>query len=701
MRRIVLILFVLLSVCLCNAQDADSTWLRVYDLDGIEVISSRSEVHAGAAIPVQSFSHTRMVKLGIGSMAELLRHIAGITVRDYGGAGGMKTVSVRGMGSQHTAVIYDGFALGDCQTGEIDLSRYSLTNMSSFSMHTGDKELLLQPARNMASAASLSIYSLHSPLSTLTSPPSSVGITLGSWGMTSPSFSFTKNFAHQLTLNAQGEYTYAENDYPFTLRNVNLTTRERRTNSRMTSGHGEINMDWRINEANTLTSKIYYYDNRRQLPGIVHLYTAENDETLHEKTAFGQAQWHSLLGRQWQLLMSGKLTWSSTDYKNEKPTGGASSARYLQREAYISAALSYKPTNWLSMCYASDYIWNGMNHTIQLNGSPRRNTFLQSLTAKMQWPRLSITARTLSTLIPHASISSTNKEYSKETEKEKVSGEERFGGMGWQRASSSGGRFGGGFTLSYQLLPHKQLFFRTSWKSIFRIPSFNELYFYHIGSSDLKPEHTQQWNVGLTWEYHIGQTFSIAATADLYWNKVKDKIIGIPFNMFIWRRMNMAMTKAHGIDLTTDISWQPHNQHTLGLTVNYSRQRVENRTNPESPNYRNQIAYIPEHSYAVSFSWANPWVNLSVTNDGISHRWTTNEHAASTRLAGYAETDLGLWRTFYLKCPIANHKPITNKQKTFITIRASLLNIFDKQYEIVAHYPMPGRSWRITFTINY
>ena len=449
----------------------------------------------------------------------------------------------------------------------------------------------------------------------------------------------------------------------------------------MKSGHGEVNMNWSINATNTLTSKIYYYDNYRQLPGIVHLYTAENDETLHEKTAFGQAQWHSMLSRKWQLLMSGKLTWSSTDYKNGKPTGGASSARYLQCEAYVSAALSYTPAEWLTVGYASDYIWNGMNRTIQLNGSPHRNTFLQSLTAKTQWPRISIMARALSTLSSR-SLPNSSSDISRTSAKETG--------------------IGGSVSLSYQLLPRERLFFRTSWKSIFRLPTFNELYFYHIGSTDLKPERTQQWNAGLTWEHHFGHTVSIAATADLYINKVKDKIIGIPFNMFIWRRMNMAKTKAHGVDLTADLAWQPHDKHTIGLTANYSWQRVENRTNPESPNYRNQIAYIPEHSYAVSFSWLNPWVNLSLTNDGISHRWTTNEHATGTRLAGYAETDLGLWRTFNLTShPSPGGGSRRSRGISFITVRASLLNILDKQYDIVAHYPMPGRSWRISFTINY
>ena len=34
--------------------------------------------------------------------------------------------------------------------------------------------------------------------------------------------------------------------------------------------------------------------------------------------------------------------------------------------------------------------------------------------------------------------------------------------------------------------------------------------------------------------------------------------------------------------------------------------------------------------------------------------------------------------------------------KSRLEVRADLINMFDKQYEVVANYPMPGRSWQLT-----
>ena len=55
-------------------------------------------------------------------------------------------------------------------------------------------------------------------------------------------------------------------------------------------------------------------------------------------------------------------------------------------------------------------------------------------------------------------------------------------------------------------------------------------------------------------------------------------------------------------------------------------------------------------------------------------------------IAGYAEIGVTAYRKFKLS-------------KGEIEIRGDVKNLLDKQYEIVSHYPMPGRSWQVT--VNY
>ena len=79
--------------------------------------------------PLQTLTRSEMEALGIREMAEAVKRFSGVSVRDYGGIGGLKTVSVRSLGAAHTAVSYDGVTVSNSQAGQIDIGRFSLDNV--------------------------------------------------------------------------------------------------------------------------------------------------------------------------------------------------------------------------------------------------------------------------------------------------------------------------------------------------------------------------------------------------------------------------------------------------------------------------------------------------------------------------------------------------------------------------------------------
>ena len=98
--------------------------------------NSPQKVFTGPAV-VQQISAEQIRELPTLLLSDALKYMSGVVVRDYGGTGGMKTVSVRGLGTQHTGVAYDDIALTDCQTGQIDLGKLSLENVSSIALIVG------------------------------------------------------------------------------------------------------------------------------------------------------------------------------------------------------------------------------------------------------------------------------------------------------------------------------------------------------------------------------------------------------------------------------------------------------------------------------------------------------------------------------------------------------------------------------------
>ncbi len=630
---------------------------RVHQLREVTVTESRRQREVKSTAPLYIIDREQMLTLGVTDVADALHRIPGVTLRDYGGAGGLKTVSVRGFGAKHTGVSYDGVLLSDCQSGEIDLSRYSLDNVDQLSLVIGDNDDIFIPARNASTSAVLNIQTIGMPDAD-TKPHLTAQMKVGSFGYVSPFLRYEQNLNENLAFSAAGEYTYAENDYPFELRNVTVVTHEQRTNSRMNQGHAEMNLVWKIDNLNTLSGKIYYYDNDRQLPGQVHYYTDVNKETLRDRNFFAQVQYlrRNLSGL--SLKWNTKFNWNASIYHDPLTPNNYNDASYWQREAYTSVAVLYVPSESWAFDYSGDLAFNNLNGSAErtISNNPFRLSLLQSLTAKYRSGRLTALARLLHSVYLNESKGGPS-------------------ARNMRKLSPS-------VSLSYKLLEDEELLLRASYKNIFRSPTFNESYYFHYGSTDLLPETTDQLNLGVTWLRESDQ-WGINMTLDGYYNHVNDMIVAVPYNMFIWTCVNVGKVNVLGADVTVQASRQLVEGHSLRISGGYSYQQAENRTNSDSPYYGNQIAYIPKHSGSAAVGWDNPWANLSVHLTGVSSRWANNQHYEGTEIEGYWDMGVTVYRHFRWK-------------DQCLEARMDVKNVLNKQYEIVRFYPMPGRSWQVS-----
>ena len=665
-------------------QRADT--LRTQHLQQVEVNAQGQRRMMTSTAPLQLLAHQDFARLGVTDIADALHRMPGINLRDYGGAGGMKTVAVRGFGAGHTGVSYDGMLLSECQGGEIDVSRYSLDQVQTLKLTIGDNDDIFISARQASVAAMLAIETMNE-IPADRRAHLSTQLQVGSFGFVSPYLRYVQRISDRFTLQAMGEYTYAENDYPFLLRNGKYTTHERRTNSRMNSGHGELNMHWMMGRRadgmsrSQLWAKLYYYDNDRQLPGIVRYYTNLNAEQQHDRNAFAQARWQARsLDDHWMLKVQAKMNWASSAYRDTLVADRRNDATYWQREYYTSAALMWMPSEHWAVDYSADWMMNSLNSTLATDLHPRRHGILQSLAARYTQGRWVVLGRMLASVYLNSNSAKAS------------------------QAAKDARRLSPSLSLSYRLLGDgDELYLRASYKDIFRVPTFNENYFFHYGSSDLKPEKTRQLNVGVTWKKSSpmdggnGESlryrrWSLQATVDGYRNRVTDKIVGVPYNMFIWRTVNVARVDVVGVDASLRSAWQVAHGHRLSLQGSYSYQHVVNHTNRSSKYYGNQIAYIPLHSGSMALGWENPWVNVSLHGQGMSQRWANNEHYEGTEVDGYWDMGLTLYRQL-------DDLRICGKSLRGVKLRMDVKNLLAKQYELVGHYPMPRRSW--TLSIGY
>lgn len=625
------------------------------------VVTGRSAGSVAKTAPVSRIDYEQMQRHGVTDMSDAVRRMPGVLLRDYGGAGGLKTVSARGFGASHTAVVYDGIALGDAQSGQIDISRYSIDNVKDVSLTIGDNDDIFTTARAAASAAVLSVSSM----TRADSLQLEAKLKAGSFGLVNPYVKAGMPVGADASISAVGDFVYADNEYPFTLVNGQNVTTERRTNSWMRQGHGEVNFNWYPAPSSSLKAKAYYYDSDRRLPGAVVYYNNENHEALRNRDAFAQAQYRISIGRNLSIMANAKWSYQAQKYTdvNGKYPGGMLDQRYWQREYYAAAAILWMPAEAWALDYSADYTYSSLNSNIPKHRRPSRHSVLQSVAVRYRRGRVSAMARGVYSIYDNHARSG--------------------------KPSADESRFSPSASVSVRLLESADLYARASYKSIFRMPTFSEAYFDHYGSEELLPETVDQLNLGLSYTASsLGWLQSLTVSADAYANHVRNMIVAVPVNMFVWRMTNMGRARIFGLDVSAEAAASPAAGHSLSLMGSLSVQRAQPRSNRESSEWNKQVAYTPLCSGSVSLAWENPWVNASLSGVGVGERYTTSNNVEGTRMAPYFELGASLWRRFALgRCSL--------------TLRVDALNILNEQYEIVAKYPMPGRSWRasIQFTI--
>jgi len=639
--------------------------IRIQRLDSVKVAVARVSESITSVTPIHAIDDADMNRLNMVDLTDGLNRIAGVFMRDYGGAGGMKTVSVRGLGANHTAVSLDGIVQTDVQTGQIDFSRYNLMNISQMKMVVADDFDGLQSARAAGSSSMVELYTALKSCSTKASFRE-LSIEQGSFNRYGIQLLWQRRITKKWTLQAAGHYLYVGNNYPYVLTNGMEKEKKHRHNNKVNTYRTDVVSLWRISGNASLDLKGHWYDNYFRLPGQVIYYNPYNNERQHNRQFWANATWSQRLSPKWMLKVRGKWEWNESKYKDIDGIypNGVWTESYWQREGYLSGVVRYDASRWLRMSYALDYVRNDLNSNQFLNNDVSREGLLQSLTANMKWSRLTVSARCLYSLY----------------------GNHAEGVV----SARDCGRFNASASMSWRMLPNEHLYLRAFYKNIFRLPTFTESYYYHLGNADLSPERTSQYGAGLTMQREITPWWRVLRmSVDGYFNWIDDKITSIPLNLHQWRTINIGKVNACGCDVSMESHWLINTRHGIILNGSASWQKVTDMTRKGSLTYKRQLAYMPAFTGFVSLAYENPVVNMAFSIKGCSSRWSTHEHSPSTRLPGYAEISASLWRTVIL---CGNFSA---------DVKLSVQNIADKNYGVIKGYPMPGRAYRLGVTMKF
>lgn len=663
----------LATTLFAQQQKVDTT--HIYSIPEIQISDVYQTREVRSSSPLQILSKDALKNLHALQVSDAVKHFAGVTVKDYGGIGGLKTVSIRSLGAQHTAIGYDGIALTDCQTGQIDIGRFSLDNVDQLSLSNGQSDNIFQPARFFASAGILNIQTLTPRFEEGKRTNVSASFKTGSWGLVNPSLLLEQQLNRKWTVTANGEWMSSDGQYPYTLHYGNaeddLTSREKRKNTDVQTLRAEAGLYGNFSDKEQWRLKAYYFQSSRGLPNATTFYYDFSTQHLWDKNTFIQSQYKKEFSKQWVFQTSAKWNWNYQRYldPDSKNSSGKTENSYYQQEYYLSASVLYRLLSNLSFSLSTDGSINTMNADLKNFVHPTRYSWLTAFAGKYMNDWLTLSASALATVI-----------------NEDV---EKGGSAGNHRKLTPY------VSASFKPLQNEELRIRLFYKDIFRLPSFNDLYYEEVGNSKLKPENAWQYNVGVTYSKNVCSFLPyLSATIDGYYNKITDKIIAYPTkNLAVWSMRNLGSVEIKGVDATASIALQPWENIRINLSGNYTYQRALDVTNSdldseEGRTYRHQIAYTPRVSGSGQAGIETPWVNLSYSFLFSGKRYQQGENIAENRLDSYSDHSISASRSFKI-------------MQTNTSVSVEVLNIADKNYEIIRNFPMPGRSVRATISIRY
>ena len=644
-----------------NGEMQDS--VRVHHIQEV-VVTSR--LISRETIPSQTLGGEELKKLNSLSVADALRYFSGLQLKDYGGVGGIKTVNIRSMGTNHLGIFYDGIELGNAQNGQIDLGQFSLDNVEEISLYNGQRSAIFQPASDFGNAGSVYIRTK--------APRFMMGrrynlLVRAKYG-SSDTFRFSSLWEQKLSDHISSSLSTSvltsSGRYKFRYRRVTedntvaYDTTAVRHNGDIWAFRIEENVRGGIADG-YWNVKAYTYHSERGIPGAIVNNVWRRGERQWDHNTFGQAVFQKSFGDKFSTKALAKYAYYVTRYVNNDETQIHVDNTYRQQEMYFSTSNVYEILSKWSVSMSYDFKWNKLNANMVDFAFPHRYSNFVSLA----------TALTLSRIQAQASLV-----------EQVVKDHVKYGA-----SSSSRSTLTPAFFVNVYPFESKLLAVKAFAKKSFRMPTFNDLYYADMGNSKLNPESALQYDLGFVlnkdWKQGIVDHFRLQV--DGYYNTVYDKIVAYPKGQqFRWTMLNLGKVHIKGVDAMAEVGLEPAKDWKVTARLQYTYQDARDVTDPNTSYYKDQIPYIPWNSGSaiLGLSWRELDLAYSFIYSG--ERYSQQENILYNHLQPWYTHDMSV---------------VYHARRW--SARLDVNNIFSQDYDVILNYPMPKRNYMLTLEYNF
>lgn len=267
------------------------------------------------------------------SISDVLNLSSGLHVGDNGGLSGLKTVSLRGLGSVHTTIYVDGVRVGNVQSGQNDLGMLPLEEIYSASVDYAQNSVSFKSARpefgTLPIAGKIRFYA-------------------GSFGTYLPSARFDFRLSDKLCLSANAAGVLSKGDFSYS---DDLL----RTNNDLKQFRGGLDL-FGLADGGDYHVKAYYSSAERGTPGSI---SWPSDDRQADKNAFIQGYLHQSFSPLYTLHISAKGSYDDIYY-----TSSWGDSQYGQTELQLNSAHDFQLADWWKVSFAADVQWDKLTSTV-------------------------------------------------------------------------------------------------------------------------------------------------------------------------------------------------------------------------------------------------------------------------------------------------------------------------------------------------
>lgn len=265
----------------------------------------------------------------VQGVGETLLQFPGLYVGDYGGYSGLKSASLRGFGSPHTAIYVDGVRVGNVQSGQADLGMLGLSSMGS---------VVADYAQNSLSFNTLRPVFKGAPIA------GTARLYGGSFGTWRPYGRLDFRLGERNSLSAHAGALRTQGAFP-------LADGTLWGNNDMQQLQAGLDL-FGLLDGGDYHAKVFFNSADRGTPGSLSWPSTDRQQ---DRNYLAQGVVRKAFGPVYTLNLSAKAAYDDLSYLSEW-----GDSRYRQTEFQLNSAHKFALQPWWTVSLAADAAWDGL-----------------------------------------------------------------------------------------------------------------------------------------------------------------------------------------------------------------------------------------------------------------------------------------------------------------------------------------------------